>query len=92
MADILGKQTPNLGVCERYRTYVVKEIDWPRLKTPNDRGGVWKTLSPNKEQVQWICFLTWAKVTAAWSCGFGKPCLMVSKDADPTHIWRKLCK
>ena len=77
---------------EKEKTTIIdflKEWDWPKLRKPKLDTTVWKSYGLSKEQVQSICFSTWAKVTAAWTFGFESPCLMVGKDTNPTLIWNK---
>ena len=67
-------------------------MKWPNLRKPSGKGNQWKSLELSKEGFQSISFSSWAKETAAWTLGFGKPCLVVSKDTDPTPVWNKICK
>ena len=73
-------------------TELLSEWHWPTLRVPEERGGCWKSLSPSEEEISWISFITWAKVTAAWTIGLEEPCLMISKDVDPSRIWAKVAK
>ena len=73
-------------------TELLDECHWPNLRVPEERGGYWKSLSPSEEEISWISFITWAKVTAAWTIGLEEPCLMISKDIDPSRVWAKVAK
>ena len=73
-------------------TNLLKSLKWPNLKVTEDKGIPWTSFTPTNDQVQWIAYHTWAKVTAGWTIGFGSPCQIVSKDTDPRRVWSKLSK
>ena len=69
---------------------LLRVIGWPRLRIPEEKEDQWESFTLSKEQLRWICFQTWAKVTAAWTSGLSEPYLMVSKDLDPRQVWSKI--
>ena len=64
------KTLPSKTKDSRRITDLLELWKWPKLRIPEERGDQWMSLSPNKEQIEWIAFSTWAKVTAAWTAWF----------------------
>ena len=65
-------------------------IGWTKIRKPKERKSFWNDFNPQKQDIQWISFQSWAKASITWTIGFGAPCYLALKDTDPTDIWAKL--